>query len=45
MKSRKKSFRIIGIIVALGLIVMFCFLGYRLNYKKDIEKLAPAASK
>jgi len=38
-----RRFKAIGIIVALILIIMFCFLGYRLSYKKDLERINTSA--
>lgn len=39
MVGKKILFKIIGAIVVLILIIMFCFLGYRLSYKKDLERI------
>lgn len=42
--DRKKFLKTIGIIVAFVLIVMLCLFGYRLGFKKDLEKInSPAA--
>lgn len=45
MRIRKKFFKITGIIVAFILIAMFCFLGYRLSYRKDVERIDSSAIK
>jgi len=45
MSLRKPSLKLVRVLVIIILIAMFSFLGYKLSYKKDLEKIGAAILK
>ena len=44
MIRRNKMFRLIGFIFVLIFVIMLAFLGYKLSYKKDVERIDSSTS-